>query len=226
MKDTFFYFFSIFSLVVYFMSLCFNIFMLYIKENRKASFFKLFFMPALASFYFFSFKNHQILIYLAIFSLFLGDLFLTKLRLRNIIEGFFFYTLSSLFFFINIFLKVDFKKLNYILGIFVFLFYLSLSIGFIFLTIDRTKKVLKESNIFSIFRVVLSLFCIFVIFFTSHTNSKVFYLIVGSNLLFLTGLIYSHACISKKNNYLDIVLNISYAFSLFFLILGFSKLYV
>lgn len=226
MKDTFLYTLSILSLILYFVSLFFNIFMIYINENNKASFFRFLFMPFLASFYFFYFKNHEMLIYLAIFSSFLADLFLTKLKVKNIIKGFFFYSLSSLFFLINIFLKVDFTKLNYILAIFVFLFYLSIAIGFIFLTIERTKKVLKENNIFSILRVILALFCTFLIFFTSHTNLNIFYLNVGANLLFFEQLIYSHACISKKNKYLDICLNVVYHLSLFFLILGFGKLYM
>ncbi|KXB45451.1 hypothetical protein HMPREF3188_00936 [Tissierellia bacterium KA00581] len=224
MTFTFFKILSYLSFIIYFVFCFFSVSLFHLKEDVKAIFFRSLFMPVLMIFYFSSFKNHILTVYFALLFSWFGDMFLSRLNVKNIFLSFLFYSISVILFLLNILLKINFKNLNYILVSFVFLFYLIIAFVYVFLTMERTRKVLKGNNIFTIFRTVLALFCIFVIIFASETKGKFLYLILGSNLLFVNQLLFSHYLITKKNEFLDFCLTITYSLSLLFLVCGFGKM--
>lgn len=72
---------EIFSYIILFIYTIFtigNLYMILQKKTRERNFFNVLLMPLLALFYLLRFKNHNILIYLAIFSFWIGDILLTK----------------------------------------------------------------------------------------------------------------------------------------------------
>ena len=64
-----------------------NLYMILQKKNTERNFFNVLLMPLLALFYFFRFKNHDILIYLAILFFWFGDILFTRRNKKNIIMG-------------------------------------------------------------------------------------------------------------------------------------------
>ena len=81
---------EIFSYIILFIYTIFtigNLYMILQKKTTERNFFNVFLMPLLALFYLLRFKNHNILIYLAIFSFWIGDILLTKKNKRNVILG-------------------------------------------------------------------------------------------------------------------------------------------
>lgn len=70
--------FSYIILLIYTLFTIGNLYMILQKKDTERSFFNVLLMPLLALFYFLKFKNHNILIYLSIFSFWIGDILCTK----------------------------------------------------------------------------------------------------------------------------------------------------
>lgn len=223
MNINFFKILSYLSFIIYFIVGSFNFFMLFIKNYKLAQLFRVFLTPILGIFYFFTFKEHSIYIYIALLFYFLGDLFLNRIMHKNIILSCFFYIFSLISFLINIIFKINFKNLNYILVCIIVLIYFIITLFLNSLTLEKNKMNFKSGNIYIILKVVLSLFCIFIAVFASQTKDKVVFLILGSNLLFINLSLFSYSILEKKKESIDIFLSIINMFSLLFLILGFGK---
>lgn len=212
---------SFLVLFIYLLVCVGNLYMIYVGKGKVAKIFRVLLMPILAVFYFLAFRNHSIYIYIAILLFWISDLFLTESNLKNALFGFFLYANSNLLFMKELVPNIKFADLNYILTIFVFLFYLGLVGFFIFITFERTRAVLKSGiRIVSFSRIVSALLCIFSVLLVSEIGKGAFYIVIGSNLLFLNQLIFSHSVISKKYKSVDLFLSVSYSLATLFVVIG------
>lgn len=212
---------SLLVLSIYILISFFNVYMIYVEKTEMAKIFRVFLMPTLAVFYFFGFKNHINLIYFAILFFWIADLLLTKSNTKNVIFGFFVYSIANMLLIKEVLLKIKFSDLNYILTIFVFLFYIGLATFFIILTFEKTKSILKDGfKIFSFSRIISAILCVFSTLVIADMEKGAFYIIVGSNLLLLNNLIFSHAKISKKYKFIDLILSVVYPLATLFVVIG------
>lgn len=217
---------SFISLIAYIIFLFFNLYNKYIEKKSDSSFFKVLLMPVLGIFYFSSFRNFSILVVLALFFSWLGDIFLIKTKMKDVLFGIFCFSLAHIFYIFQLTKLIEFKNLNYIFISVLIVLYFGLSIFVSMVLKEYATKILKKyTNVIFIYSSLLSLLSIFSILVGLNSKFLVsVYLILGSNLFMLSDSILSYNLFVKREKITDILVMLTYGLAQLFIVLGFGNL--
>ena len=142
---------EIFSYIILFIYTIFtigNLYMILQKKTTERNFFNVFLMPLLALFYLLRFKNHNILIYLAIFSFWIGDILLTKKNKRNVILGLSLSCIGMILYVIKLITFIKIINLNYLLTILIMILYFGLVFFEVIISYEYASEYFKKDIIF------------------------------------------------------------------------------
>lgn len=217
---------SFISLIAYIIFLFFNLYNKYIEKKSDSAFFKVLLMPVLCIFYFSSFRNFSILVVLALFFSWLGDIFLIKTKMKDVLFGIFGFSLAHIFYIFQLTKLIEFKNLNYIFISVLIVLYFGLSIFVSMVLKEYATKILKKyTNVIFIYSSLLSLLSIFSILVGLNSKFLVsVYLILGSNLFMLSDSILSYNLFVKREKITDILVMLTYGLAQLFIVLGFGNL--
>ena len=222
---------EIFSYIILFIYTIFtigNLYMILQKKTTERNFFNVFLMPLLALFYLLRFKNHNILIYLAIFSFWIGDILLTKKNKRNVILGLSLSCIGMIFYVIKLITFIRIVNLNYLLTILIMILYFGLVFFEVIISYEYATEYFKSDIIYLyVFAFVNATLCILAILnaFSNYKNG-VWYLIFGSNLFLLSSSLFLFVTFIKNNRFFNICLTSTYAIAKLLLIIGFGLLLI
>lgn len=218
--------FSYIILLIYTLFTIGNLYMILQKKDAERSFFNVFLMPLLALFYFFKFKNHNILIYLSILSFWIGDILCTKRNKKNIIIGLPLFIIGIALYIVKLATFIKISDLNYLLTIVIMLLYFGLVFFEIIISYEYATEYFKSDIIYLyVFAFVNATLCILSILnaFSNYKNG-VWYLIFGSNLFLLSSSLFLFVTFIKSNRFFNLCLTSTYAIAKMLLIIGFGLL--
>ena len=218
--------FSYIILLIYTLFTIGNLYMILQKKDTERSFFNVLLMPLLALFYFLKFKNHNILIYLSIFSFWIGDILCTKRNKKNIIIGLPLFIIGIALYIVKLVTFIKISELNYLLTIVIMLLYFGLVFFEIIISYEYAIEYFKGDIIYLyIFAFVNATLCIMAILNAfSNYRSGVWYLIFGSNLFLLSSSLFLFVVFIKNNRFFNLCLTLTYAIAKLLLIIGFGLL--
>lgn len=218
--------FSYIILLIYTLFTIGNLYMILQKKDTERSFFNVLLMPLLALFYFLKFKNHNILIYLSIFSFWIGDILCTKRNKKNIIIGLPLFIIGIALYIVKLVTFIKISELNYLLTIVIMLLYFGLVFFEIIISYEYATEYFKGDIIYLyIFAFVNATLCIMAILNAfSNYRSGVWYLIFGSNLFLLSSSLFLFVVFIKNNRFFNLCLTLTYAIAKLLLIIGFGLL--
>lgn len=218
--------FSYIILLIYTLFTIGNLYMILQKKDTERSFFNVLLMPILALFYFLKFKNHNILIYLSIFSFWIGDILCTKRNKKNIIIGLPLFIIGIALYIVKLVTFIKISELNYLLTIVIMLLYFGLVFFEIIISYEYAIEYFKGDIIYLyIFAFVNATLCIMAILNAfSNYRSGVWYLIFGSNLFLLSSSLFLFVVFIKNNRFFNLCLTLTYAIAKLLLIIGFGLL--
>lgn len=218
--------FSYIILLIYTLFTIGNLYMILQKKDTERSFFNVLLMPILALFYFLKFKNHNILIYLSIFSFWIGDILCTKRNKKNIIIGLPLFIIGIALYIVKLATFIKISELNYLLTIVIMLLYFGLVFFEIIISYEYAIEYFKGDIIYLyIFAFVNATLCIIAILNAfSNYRSGVWYLIFGSNLFLLSSSLFLFVVFIKNNRFFNLCLTLTYAIAKLLLIIGFGLL--
>ncbi len=218
--------FSYIILLIYTLFTIGNLYMILQKKDTERSFFNVLLMPLLALFYFLKFKNHNILIYLSIFSFWIGDILCTKRNKKNIIIGLPLFIIGIALYIVKLATFIKISELNYLLTIVIMLLYFGLVFFEIIISYEYAIEYFKGDIIYLyIFAFVNATLCIMAILNAfSNYRSGVWYLIFGSNLFLLSSSLFLFVVFIKNNRFFNLCLTLTYAIAKLLLIIGFGLL--
>lgn len=218
--------FSYIILLIYTLFTIGNLYMILQKKDTERSFFNVLLMPLLALFYFLKFKNHNILIYLSIFSFWIGDILCTKRNKKNIIIGLPLFIIGIALYIVKLATFIKISELNYLLTIVIMLLYFGLVFFEIIISYEYAIEYFKGDIIYLyIFAFVNATLCIMAILNAfSNYRSGVWYLIFGSNLFLLSSSLFLFVVFIKNNRFFNLCLTLTYAVAKLLLIIGFGLL--
>ncbi len=218
--------FSYIILLIYTLFTIGNLYMILQKKDTERSFFNVLLMPLLALFYFLKFKNHNILIYLSIFSFWIGDILCTKRNKKNIIIGLPLFIIGIALYIVKLATFIKISELNYLLTIVIMLLYFGLVFFEIIISYEYATEYFKGDIIYLyIFAFVNATLCIMAILNAfSNYRSGVWYLIFGSNLFLLSSSLFLFVVFIKNNRFFNLCLTLTYAVAKLLLIIGFGLL--
>ena len=218
--------FSYIILLIYTLFTIGNLYMILQKKDTERSFFNVLLMPLLALFYFLKFKNHNILIYLSIFSFWIGDILCTKRNKKNIIIGLPLFIIGIALYIVKLVTFIKISELNYLLTIVIMLLYFGLVFFEIIISYEYAIEYFKGDIIYLyIFAFVNATLCILAILNAfSNYRSGVWYLIFGSNLFLLSSSLFLFVVFIKNNRFFNLCLTLTYAIAKLLLIIGFGLL--
>ena len=220
---------EIFSYIILFIYTIFtigNLYMILQKKTTERNFFNVFLMPLLALFYLLRFKNHNILIYLAIFSFWIGDILLTKKNKRNVILGLSLSCIGMILYVIKLITFIKIVNLNYLLTILIMILYFGFVFFEVIISYEYATEYFKSDIIYLyVFAFVNATLCILAILnaFSNYKNG-VWYLIFGSNLFLLSSSLFLFVTFIKNNRFFNLCLTSTYAIAKLLLIIGFGLL--
>lgn len=218
---------EIFSYIILFIYTIFtigNLYMILQKKTTERNFFNVFLMPLLALFYLLRFKNHNILIYLAIFSFWIGDILLTKKNKRNVILGLSLSCIGMIFYVIKLITFIKIVNLNYLLTILIMILYFGLVFFEVMISYEYASEYFKKDIIFLyIIAFLNALLCILAILTViSNYKSGVWYLVFGSNFFLISNSLFFFVSFIKSNRFFNICTTFTYAIAKLLLIIGFG----
>lgn len=218
--------FSYIILLIYTLFTIGNLYMILQKKDTERSFFNVLLMPLLALFYFLKFKNHNILIYLSIFSFWIGDILCTKRNKKNIIIGLPLFIIGIALYIVKLVTFIKISELNYLLTIVIMLLYFGLVFFEIIISYEYATEYFKGDIIYLyIFAFVNATLCIMAILNAfSNYRSEVWHLIFGSNLFLLSSSLFLFVVFIKNNRFFNLCLTLTYAVAKLLLIIGFGLL--
>ncbi|MEB3025631.1 MULTISPECIES: lysoplasmalogenase family protein [unclassified Parvimonas] len=222
---------GIFSYIILFIYTVFtigNLYMILQKKNTERNFFNIFLMPLLALFYLLRFKNHDILIYLAIFFFWIGDILFTRRNKKNIILGLPLFIIGIAFYIIKLATFIKIPNLNYLLTILIMVLYFGLVFFEIIISYEYASEYFKKDIIFLFaFAFLNATLCIMAILTAISTYKiGVWYLIFGSNLFLISNSLFLFATVIKNNRFFNICTTLTYTIATYLLITGFGLILI
>ena len=205
-----------------------NLYMILQKKNTERNFFNVLLMPLLALFYFFRFKNHDILIYLAILFFWFGDILFTRRNKKNIIMGLPLFIIGMTFYIIKLVNFIKITNLNYLLTILLMVLYFGFVAFEIIVSFEYASEYFRKDIIylyvFAFFNATLCILTILTGIF--NYRSGVLLLIFGSNLFLISNSLFLFVAFIKNNRFFNICTTFTYSIAKFLLIMGFGLLLI